>query len=111
MKKVLSPLKNYKKQLIIGPIFKLLEAILELLIPTLMVYIIDVGITNQDTGYIIKMGLLMLGIAAVGLCSALVCQYSASVAPKATEPFCGIGSFSTLPVSPTGNWISWALPL
>ena len=60
----------------------MLEAILELLIPTLMVYIIDVGISGGDTGYILRMGILMLGIAAIGLCSALVCQYSASVASQ-----------------------------
>ncbi len=82
MTKLFSYLKDYKKQLIIGPLFKLLEAILELLIPTLMVYVIDKGFAANDLGYIVKMGILMLGIAAVGLCSALICQYSASIASQ-----------------------------
>ena len=75
-----TPLKYYKKQLIIGPIFKLTEAVLELLIPTMMVYVIDRGIYAEDSSYILKMGLLMFCIALVGLGSALVCQHSASVA-------------------------------
>lgn len=74
-------LLKYKKQLIIGPIFKLLEAVLELLIPTLMVNIIDNGI-ERGRSYIIGQGLFMLGIAVLGFCSALVCQYSASVASQ-----------------------------
>lgn len=74
-------LLKYKKQLIIGPVFKLLEAVLELLIPTLMVNIIDNGI-ERGRSYIIGQGLFMLGIAVLGFCSALVCQYSASVASQ-----------------------------
>ena len=77
-----TPLKYYKKQLIIGPVFKLAEAILELLIPTMMVTVIDRGIAENNSSYILKMGLLMLFIAIVGLSSALVCQYSASVASQ-----------------------------
>jgi len=82
MRRILSFLKPYKKQLVVGPSFKLLEAILELLIPTLMVSIVDIGVQNKDTSYILKMGGLMLGIAAVGLLSALICQYSASIASQ-----------------------------
>ena len=75
-----TPLKHYKKQLIIGPFFKLTEAVFELLIPTMMVYVIDRGIAENNSSYIIKMGLLMLCIALVGLGSALICQYNASIA-------------------------------
>lgn len=75
-------LRPYKKQLVIGPFFKLVEAILELLIPMMMVYVIDVGVKNNDKPYVIGMGFIMLGISAVGLCCALVCQYSASVASQ-----------------------------
>lgn len=56
-------LLKYKKQLILGPFFKLLEAVFELLIPTLMVNVIDRGVASGDQKYIIGMGLLMLGIA------------------------------------------------
>lgn len=79
MKIILTYLKPYKKLLIIGPLFKLIEAILELFLPYLMSKVIDVGVANNDTGYIIRIGLLMLGIAITGISAALVCQYSASI--------------------------------
>ena len=72
----------YKKQLILGPFFKLLEAIFELLIPTLMVNVIDVGAADGNKKYIIGMGILMLGIAILGFGSALIWQYYASVASQ-----------------------------
>ena len=75
-------MKPYRKQFIIGPIFKLIEAILELLIPTLMVYVIDIGVKHHDQIYVLKMGGVMLLIAAVGLLSAYVCQYEASIASQ-----------------------------
>ncbi len=77
-------LKDYKKECIIGPICKLIEAILELLVPLVVVKIIDVGIKNDDSGYVIRMGLLMVLLGAVGLGFALVCQYMAS---KASQGF------------------------
>lgn len=78
MKRVLIYLKNYKKQLILGPFFKLLEAIFELIVPVVMVKIIDNGIGNNDTGYILKMGGVMVILGICGLLFALVCQYFAS---------------------------------
>lgn len=79
MKALFPFLKPYKKLLFIGPLFKLFEAILELLLPYLMSRIIDIGVMNSDKNYIIKVGVLMLGIAIVGIGCALVCQYSASI--------------------------------
>lgn len=78
MYKLKKYLKPYKKELILGPFFKLLEAIFELMIPTLMVLIIDRGIENADTNYILKIGGLMILIALVGLGSAFLCQYYAA---------------------------------
>ena len=72
----------YKKQFILGPAFKLAEAILELLVPLVMAKIIDVGIKNGDVPYIIKMGLLMASLGILGLLCAIVCQYSAAVAQQ-----------------------------
>ena len=72
----------YKKQFILGPAFKLAEAILELLVPLVMAKIIDVGIKNGDVPYIIKMGLLMASLGILGLFCAIVCQYSAAVAQQ-----------------------------
>lgn len=71
-------LKDYKLQLIVGPACKLLEAILELCVPLVMASIIDVGISNKDSGYISLMGGFLVLLGVVGLSSALVCQYMAS---------------------------------
>lgn len=75
-------LKDYKKQVIVGPIFKWMEAVLELIVPLVMAKIIDVGVKNADNGYVFRMGGLLLLIAAVSLGCALVCQYSASIASQ-----------------------------
>ena len=71
-------LSDYKLQLIIGPLCKLLEAVLELFAPLVMAAIIDNGILKNDTGYVFKMGAVLVLLGVVGLSSALVCQYMAS---------------------------------
>ena len=73
---------SYKKQVILGPIFKWMEAILELLVPLVMAKLIDVGVARRDAGYVWRMGGLMFLIAAVSLGCALICQYSASIASQ-----------------------------
>ena len=76
-------LTDYKKEVIIGPLCKLFEAILELLVPLVMANIIDVGINElHDAGYVLRMGGLMVLLAAMGLGSALFCQYFASKASQ-----------------------------
>ena len=75
-------LKDYKLQLTIGPLCKLIEAIFELFIPLITANIIDVGVKNGDAGYVWRMGGLMILLGALGLCSALVCQKSASIASQ-----------------------------
>ncbi len=75
-------LKAYKKQVILGPVFKLTEAIFELIVPLVMASIIDVGIKGRDVGYVLKMGGLMIALGAVGLICALICQYFASIASQ-----------------------------
>ena len=72
-------LKDYKKQLFLGPFFKLCEAILELMLPFLMKKLIDNGISTGDTAYILRMGALMLLTTVLGLLCALICQYYASI--------------------------------
>lgn len=71
-------LSGYKPQLIIGPLCKLFEAVLELFAPLVMAQIIDNGILKQNTDYVLKMGAVLVLLAVVGLSSALVCQYMAS---------------------------------
>lgn len=70
---------GYRKQLILGPVFKLTEAVLELLVPLLMADIIDVGVKSGEPGYVVRQGLLMLCLGIVGLGCALICQYFAAV--------------------------------
>ena len=75
-------LKNYKKEAILGPLFKFLEALFELIVPLVMAKIIDVGIKNSDTSYILKMGGVLVLLGVVGLISSLTCQYMASKASQ-----------------------------
>lgn len=82
MKRLFPFLKPYRLQLTIGPFFKLSEAVLELLIPTLMALLIDNGVNAGNKDYIIKMGIVMLVIATFGVMFAYICQYSASVASQ-----------------------------
>ena len=78
VRRLLPYMKGYWKECILGPMFKLLEAIFELIVPLVTAKMIDVGIANRDTGYIWKMGGAMFLLAACGLAFALICQYYAS---------------------------------
>ncbi|MDE5584329.1 MAG: ABC transporter ATP-binding protein/permease [Ruminococcus sp.] len=78
MRKLLKYLKNYKKELVFGPFFKLLEAIFELIVPYVMAKIIDKGIADNDTDYIIKMSIIIVLLGFCGLGFALTCQILAS---------------------------------
>ncbi len=81
-RQIFASAKKYRKWFVIGPFFKLVEAIFELMIPTLTVYIIDRGVTGRDGAYVMRMIPLMFGIAAAGYLSALVCQYVASLSSQ-----------------------------
>ena len=86
MSESLKSLKNYKKQLILGPIFKLTEAVFELIVPLLMAYIIDYGISldsnnnviGGDMGVILKTGSMIVALGILGLLCSIICQYFAS---------------------------------
>ncbi len=80
MKRLLVYLKDYKKESVLAPLFKLLEAFFELFVPLVMANIIDRGIANKDTGYIVRMGLCLLALAVVGLCSSITAQFFAAKA-------------------------------
>ncbi len=73
-------LKEYKLESVLGPLFKLLEASFELLVPLVMAQIIDVGIKNQDLSYVLKMGGLLVLLGMIGLFCALTAQYFAAKA-------------------------------
>ncbi len=78
MQKLLRFLKPYRKEMILGPFFKLLEAIFELIVPVVMAKIIDHGIAQQDAVYVGKMCGLIVLLGICGLCFALTCQYFAA---------------------------------
>ena len=80
MKSLLQYLKGYEKQCVLGPVFKLLEATFELFVPLVVAQIVDQGIRNGDTGYVIKMCLVMVALGVIGLCMAVCAQYFSAVA-------------------------------
>ncbi len=75
MWKLLKYLKAYRKEAVCAPLFKLLEASFELLVPLVMARIIDVGIQNQDTAYILRMCALMVALGVIGLACSVTAQY------------------------------------
>lgn len=84
MLKFIKYLKQFRKEVFIGPVFKLTEAIFELIVPLVMAKIIDIGIANGDKAYVLKMGGVMVLLGLVGLGCALICQYCAA---KASQGF------------------------
>lgn len=80
MRKLLVYLKDYKKETILGPLFKLLEASFELLVPLVIAAMIDKGIASGDKGYVIKMCLLLILLCFVGCISAVTAQFFAAKA-------------------------------
>ena len=80
MKKLLIYLKDYKKETVIAPLFKLLEASFELIVPLVMAAIIDYGIASEDSSYIMKMCLVLVLLAVVGLTCSITAQYFAAKA-------------------------------
>ena len=80
MLRLMKYLKNYVKESILAPLFKMLEAGLELIVPLVITQIIDVGIANGDKPYIYKMGFALLALGIVGLISSVTAQYFAAKA-------------------------------
>ncbi len=80
MKRLLRYLRDYKVESVMGPLFKMLEAGFELFVPLVVARIVDVGIRNRDVSYILKMGGLLLLLAAIGLACSLTAQYFAAKA-------------------------------
>lgn len=80
MKKLLIYLKDYKKESVLAPLFKMLEASFELIVPLVVTQIIDVGIANRDSGYILRMCLIMVVLGLIGLTCSITAQYFAAKA-------------------------------
>lgn len=80
MKSLFKYLKDFKKECILAPLFKMLEALFELFVPLVMASIIDTGIANSDNGYIIRMCLVMVALGIIGLVCAISAQFFAAKA-------------------------------
>lgn len=80
MKKLLPYMKGFEKECVLGPFFKLLEATFELMIPIVVRRIVDVGIANGDSGYVVRMCCLMIFLGIVGLICAIAAQFFAAKA-------------------------------
>lgn len=78
MKKILYFLRDYKKESILAPLFKMLEAIFELIVPLVMAAIIDVGIAGGDKPYVVRMCLVMTGLGVIGLVCSITAQFFAA---------------------------------
>ena len=109
MTKLLRFLKDYKKETILAPLFKMLEALLELFVPIVVAAIIDTGINNGDKPYIIKMVLVLVGLGIVGLLFSVTAQYfsakaAAGFAKKTSHAlFRHIGTLSYSELDKTGT--------
>lgn len=80
MKKLLKYMKGFRRECVLGPLFKLLEASFELMVPLVMAAVIDTGIANRDSDYIIRMCIVLVGLGIVGLVCSLTAQYFAAKA-------------------------------
>ena len=86
MRKLMRYMRGFGKECILGPLFKLLEASFELLIPLVVAAIVDTGISDSDRGYVVKMCLVMIALGIIGLVCAVTAQYFAA---KAAVGFAG----------------------
>lgn len=110
MRKLLVYMKDYKKESFLAPLFKLLEATFELIVPLVIAQIIDVGIQTGDTGFIISRCLLLVGFGVVGMISAITAQYFAAKAAVGFATGCVTACSKKSTNSPSLFWTVWALP-
>lgn len=109
MKRLLSYLKDYKKESILGPLFKMLEASFELMVPLVVAKMVDTGIAGRDVGYIFKMGGLLAVLGLVGLACSLTAQYFAARAAVGmgtglrSDLFAHIGALSYTEIDTVGT--------
>lgn len=109
MKRLLSYMGAYKKESILGPLFKMLEASFELFVPLVVASMVDVGIANRSVSYVVRMGGLLLLLAVIGLTCSLTAQYFAAKAATGTATalrnnlFSHIGTLSYTEIDTIGT--------
>ena len=85
MKSLLKYLKDYKKESVLAPLFKMLEASFELLVPLVMAAVIDVGIAQEDRPYIVKMCFVLIALGLIGLVCSITAQYFSAKAASGSS--------------------------
>lgn len=109
MRKLLKYLRNYKKESVIGPLFKMTEAVFELLVPIVMAKIVDIGIKNRDMHYVMMMCIVMVLLGILGLACSLTAQYFAAKAAVGfgtelrSDMYAHINSFSFREIDEVGT--------
>jgi ABC-type multidrug transport system fused ATPase/permease subunit len=78
MRRLLPDIKHYRKEIVLAPLFKMIEALLELLVPLIVAAIVDVGIAGGDGGYVLRMSLLLVGLGLAGLLFSVTAQFFAA---------------------------------
>ena len=106
MKKLLKYMKGFGRECILGPLFKLLEASFELLIPLVVASLVDDGILKNNTGYAVKMCIVMIVLGVIGLICAVTAQFFAA---KAAVGFSSRLRHAVME-NITARSIRWALP-
>ena len=108
MNKMLTHLNGYKREAVLAPLFKMLEATFDLFVPLVMADIVNVGITAHDFHYIlVRCGILLL-LAVVGLACSLTAQYFSAKAAVVIPPPCAMLCLSTSRGLALPRWIPWA---
>ncbi len=93
MKRLFSYMKDYKLESILGPLFKMLEASFELFVPLVVARMVDVGIRGRDSGYILKMGGVLVLLALIGLACSLTASILPPRQPRGQPPPCAMICF------------------
>lgn len=105
MKKLLVYLKDYKKESVLGPLFKLLEATFELIVPLVMAAIIDTGVATGDKSYIMKMCMVLVLLAVIGLTARSPHSISRQRRQSGLQQNCAMRCLHTLRASLLQRWI------
>lgn len=110
MKKLLIYLRDYKKESILAPAFKMLEATFDLLVPLVMAAIINTGIANKDKGYILSHCGLLILLGVIGLTCSITAQYLRRKHPLDSVRRCGMCCSHISSPLDLRRWTSWVLP-
>ena len=111
MKKLLKYVNNYKKECVLAPLFKMLEACFELFVPLVVASLVDIGIARGDKGYIISRAGIMVALGLIGLLCSVTAQFFSAKAAVGFSTKLRHVLFNHIErVYPSQSWIPWELP-